>query len=528
MSINMSINMSTIAINATTNSCTALAEPTFGTDTETESTTWLILLFLGFYTIYTIYTILRKARSRKAFSAARGLLADHGLVTAKLFIETESGLIFGTPPNGNWESFNIVFGSGASLDDPGKGINANWSFLDHEKLSKMTGPFTSDAVTAYNSLWQTLYPSALNLPHFNVDCPETFAETTKQLEEFLIANPHPTAAAIEVAMVDYIGHLILAVEKHLGLPKALELHAAIWPEYAGSLNEPQATMAQCQNCDLQFKTPSSFYAACVKNIFTKPAVLLRDFSSLIGWQPIGGFAIEGTNSYGTQAGVRKIVTNAIPSGGVLSLAEGLDSEWLDHPHGKRFCSNPNTSTASPCSVHWNDATKSEGWTVMEADARWIASELAEERQNQYDDQHSPKTIAAVAEYLRALKDAYVVTLTLKHSVTGVVTTLRYGQVHFDSTKVSARKYVLPALVEMVNKYDLHAIGGDTNVTASKDDCQHTVSDVAKSLRRISMGTNTYPYPIEKTRLPGDLLMNSQTLTKYGTTCEHDGMLAATA
>ena len=522
-------NTSTLAINATTTSCTALTNVSSEMTTGSSSSAWLVLLFLGFYISY---IILREARSRKAFSAIPGLFADHGLVTSRLFIETETGHIFGSPPDGTWESFEIVFGSGASLDDPEKGINANWAFLDHAKLQKLTVPFTRDAVEAYNELWATLYPKASNLPRFDVDHPETFAATTKELEEFLIASPHPAADVIEVALVEYIGLLILAVEKHLGLPKALEVHAAIWPEYAGSLDEPLATMEEWGRSDppdLQFKTPPSrFYAACQKNIFTKPAVLLRDFSSLIGWQPIGGFVIDSANPYGTQAGVQNIVTSAIPSTGVLSLAEGLSCDWLDHPHGERFCSNPNASTASPCSVHWNDPDKSEGWNVIKADARWVAGELVEERRAQYDDSHSPETAAAVAQYLRALKDAYVITLQLKHSRTGVCTTLRYGQVHFDSSKVSARKYVLPALVEMVHKYDLHAIGGDTNVTASKDEFHHTVSDIAKSLRRTAMAVATYPYPIEKTRLPGDLLMNSQMLTKYGTTCEHDGMLAATA
>ena len=492
-----------------------------------QSSLCLVLLFLG---LYTLYLIQRLSRPQKAFSAGHGLLADHGLVTARLFIETETGNIFSTPPEGVWESFEIVFGSGASLDDPVKGLNANWTFLDHAKLGKLTGPFTCDVVTSYNSLWQALYPRASNLPQFDVNHPETFAKTHKELTEFLIASPRPTADLIKISLVEYIGRLILAVEKHLGLPKALEIHAAIWPEYAGSMNKPHNIMGASERSEPVDAPPSHFYAACQKNIFTKPAVLIRDFSSLIGWQPIGGFVIDTTSPYMTQEGVRELVQNAIPLAGtgVLSLAEGLDRDWLDHPTGKRFCSNPNDSTASPCSVHWNSSPGIGGWAVTKVDARWVVGELVEDKWFQYDDPHRPEAIDALDLYLRALKDIYVVTLQLKHRGTGKRTMLRYGQVHFDSSNVSARKYVLPTLVEMIHKYDLHAIGGDTNVTASKDDCHYTAADVAASLGRVATTVTTYPYPIEKTRLPGDLLMNSQTLTKYGTTCECDGMLAATA
>ena len=523
-------NTSTTAFNATPTCCMVSTDIVSTEAAKSQSSLFLVLLFLGFYILYSILWV---SRSRKAFSATPGLLADHGLVTARLFIETATGNIFSARPNGPWESFEIVFGSGASLDDPAKGLNANWNFLDHAKLGKITAPFTRDAVTSYNSLWQTLYPHASNLPQFDVTHPETFAQTHKELEEFLIASPRPTADLIEISLVEYIGHLILAVEKHLGLPKALEIHAAIWPEYAGSLNEPYDTIeesGQYDPADIYFTTPpSGFYAACHKNIFTKPAVLLRDFSSLIGWQPIGGFVLDATSPYMTQEGVREVVRNAIPSAGtgVLSLAEGLDSDWLDHPTGKRFCSNPNASTASPCSVHWKSAPGLNGWVVTNADAHWIVGELVEDKRVQYDDPHRPEAIAALDLYLRALKDAYVVTLQLKHRGTGKSTTLRYGQVHFDSSKVCAQKYVLPTLVEMIHKYDLHAIGGDTNVTASKDDWCRTAADVAASLGRVATVVTIYPYPIEKTRIPGDLLMNSQTLTKYGTSCECDGMLAAT-
>jgi hypothetical protein len=524
---NMLNNISIIAFNAPP---TCYMVSTNITSTDNRLSLWLLFLSLGFYILYSFLWV---SRTKKAFSATPGLLADHGLVTARLFIETATGHIFGNPLQGAWESFDIVFGSGASLDDHAKGLNANWNFLDHAKLGKLTGPFTRDAVTSYNSLWQILYPHASNIPQFDVNHPETFARTHKELEEFLIASPRPTANQIEISLVEYIGCLILAVEKHLGLPKALEIHAAIWPGAAGVTCLRLASMVESERSeltDLQFKTPPSrFYAACQKNIFTKPAVLLRDFSSLIGWQPLGGFVIDATSPYMTQEGVCGLVRNAIPLAGtgVLSLAEGLDTDWLGHPTGKRFCSNPNTSNASPCSVHWNTGSGTGGWVVTKADAHWVVGELVEDKRIQYDDPCRPETIAALDLYIRALKDAYVVTLQLKHRATGKCTTLRYGQVHFDSSKVNARKYVLPTLVEMVHKYDLHAIGGDTNVTASKDNCNHTAAYVADCFRRVAMNVATYPYPIEKTRLPGDLLMNSQTLTKYGTTCEYDGMLAAT-
>ena len=92
-------NTSTLAINATTTSCTALTNVSSEMTTGSSSSAWLVLLFLGFYISY---IILREARSRKAFSAIPGLFADHGLVTSRLFIETETGHIFGSPPDGTW------------------------------------------------------------------------------------------------------------------------------------------------------------------------------------------------------------------------------------------------------------------------------------------------------------------------------------------------------------------------------------------------------------------------------------------
>jgi len=480
----------------------------------------MILLFVSIANI--IYNIRKIHPHRKAFANARDMLADHGLVTARLFIETSTGQVWSTHSGLACDSFDIVFGNGASLDDKQKGINDQWNFLDHKKVSALTTPFTCDAVLAYNTLWRTLYSDTSNVPQFHTADPKSFATTHKALEKFLIDTPQPPSENIRLAINEYIHCLILAVEIHLGYSMALKIHAAIWPKYTGSIGEPNAKELQDNS--------SPFYVACLKNIFTKPAVLLRDFSSLIGWQPMGGFVVDATSPYVTQTGVCEAVNHAIPMAGmgVLSLAEGLGAEWLGHPYSEYFCSNPNTSGASPCSVHWNAMDGNQGWDVTGVEARWVAGELAGELRSQFDNPDSEKATVTIDTYLRALKDAYVITLHLKHQLNEMTTVIRYGQVHFDSTMVNARKYVMPAIIAMMNKYDLHAIGGDTNVTASKDENHNTSEDIANGLRRIVTTATTYPYAIEKTRLPGDLLMNSQTLTKYGTTCEHDGMIAVTA
>ena len=525
-------NMSIFVLNATTASCTAVVpsynmpkQGTTHTDiTDSTDESWAVvymtILFISIANI--IYNIRKIHPHRKAFTNARDMLADHGLVTARLFIETSTGQVTSTHSGGACESFDIVFGSGASLDNKQKGINDQWNFLDHKKVSEITVPFTRDAVIAYNTLWQTLYSDTSDVPQFHIADPKSFATTHKALEKFLIANPRPSSAVIRLAITEYIGRLILAVEMHIGSSVAMKIHSAIWPDtkYYGST----------QDHSLVHDNSGPFYTACLKNIFTKPAVLLRDFSSLIGWQPMGGFVVDATSPYVTQTGVCGAVKQAIPMSGtgVLSLAEGLAAEWLNHSDSEYFCSNPNTSVASPCSVHWNAMDGNQGWGVIGVEAHWVAGELAGELRSQFDNPDSEKATVTIDTYLRALKDAYVITLHLKHQLTEMTTVIRYGQVHFDSTMVNARKYVMPAIIAMMNKYDLHAIGGDTNVTASKDENHNTSEDIANGLRRIVTTATTYPYAIEKTRLPGDLLMNSQTLTKYGTTCEHDGMIAVTA
>jgi hypothetical protein len=80
---------------------------------------------------------------------------------------------------------------------------------------------------------------------------------------------------------------------------------------------------------------------------------------------------------------------------------------------------------------------------------------------------------------------------------------------------------------MATMYDLHALGGDTNATMSKDVNGLDVEYLAETVRTTFPKSivATHPHPIAKTRRAGDLLRNSQTLTKYGTTCERDGMIA---
>lgn len=462
-------------------------------------------------------------RVKKAFSADPEILADHGVVRAPLMINYKTNEVGIGLVGRDVEPFTIVFGSGASLDNPVKGINPSGAYLSYSKIGQLTGEFTEDIVECFNDLWAHLFalvPSAseasIRNARFNTSRPGTYKSSYESLLQLIAecqnsdskALPSATDDAVQELLKNYIDSLLTLVRYHLGSVKAFEVRAAMdgAPRWGDS-------------------SPSLFLHQCTNNLYTKPSALVRDFSQLIGWQPIGGFVLDSDSPYHSYTKAIDAVVRHVPimGDGVLSLCEGISLNWAG-VSGCYRTTEKSILNSDPLSVHWYEAGNSEivTGTIISCEARHVGTELA----NELIACGSVPSDIELNQLVAALKDPYVVRLRVAAGANCSVE-VRYGNVHFSSESPDAENILVPAILTMAEMYSLHALGGDTNVTASKErnglDIDYVV-DVIKKTYPHSI-VHIFPHPITKTRRAGDLLMNSQTLTKYGTSSERDGMIA---
>jgi hypothetical protein len=469
--------------------------------------------------------IAKSHHTRKAFSANAddGTLADHGKVRARLWIHPKTHQVTNNPTSPSCLAFDIWYGSGASLYSAEKGINDAWRYLSDEKVRALSCAFTQDAICAYNALWRYIFPG-LTPPHFNPLKPDTHKTVHKELVAFIKANspyaPTPDSTLVQSALKTYVDKLVDITRNHLGDEKAFEVQNRV-------------------NGDRRWSTPADgkekkFLTICTQNVYRKPAVLLRDFSSLIGWQPQGGFVIDPSSPYLTRQGTAEAVHACVPppGEGVLLLAEGLDPAQLGIGPGMLEYSDVDEKN-DPCSVHWNshpvpgctpsgNPSTSQQCQVLECKIKWVGNELT-------DALIADGSTHSRDELLGLIKDPYVIQLKLQiGSASEEPVEIRCGNVHFCSGgNTDARTVAVPALIMLSTLYNLHALGGDTNITASKEPNQRDVSYLMSALEHHvpSANISVFPHAISKTRPAGDMLTNAQFLNKYGEIVERDGMIA---
>ena len=476
------------------------------------------------YAIWWRRPAIKPSRVRKAFSVDKrdGILTDHGTVRARLWIHPTTHDVTNYPTSHSCLAFDIWYGSGASLFGAEKGINDAWRYLSTSKLRAISYAFSADAICAYNTLWTAIYPE-LTPPQFDPLEPDTHKSVYKELVAFIKANASSAPAAdssrVRDAINAYICELVRLTRKHLGDEKAFEVQRRV----DGERRWYTPTAAQ----------EELFHAVCTRRIYSKPAVLLRDFSTLIGMAPQGGFVIDPSSPYLTRSGTAEAVNAYIPPAGegVLILAEGLNPELISFGSGVLEYADENEKN-DPCSVHWNQVpvscAKSDSnestpiCQVVDCKLKWVGDELT-------DVLIADGSTVPRNELLGYIKDPYVIQLKLQLGPQPEeLVEVRVANVHFCSGgNTDARTIAVPALLALSSIYDLHAIGGDTNITASKEPNKRTVSYVKTTIEHIKPTANVevFPHPISKTRPAGDMLTNAQFLTKYGEIVEHDGMIA---
>ena len=472
---------------------------------------------------------------RKAFSVDKrdGILTDHGTVRARLWINPKTHAVTNTPTSHSCLAFDIWYGSGASLFGPEKGINDAWRYLSGDKVRDISYAFSADAIVAYNALWMTIF-QGLAPPQFDPFAPLTHKNVYKELVAFIKDNAGewcaPDSALVKDALDIYIATLVDLTRKHLGDAKAYEVQQRV-------------------NGERRWYTPpdveeESFHAVCTSRIYTKPAILLRDFSTIIGFEPQGGFVIDPSSPYLTREGAADAINAYIPPAGegVLVLAEGLDSSHLGTSDGEIAYADE-TEKNDPCSVHWKRPSNADvaaaaaappsamNSTAMNSTAtcqvvdctiKWVGDELT-------DALIADGSTRSREQLLMAIKDTYVIRLNVRIGPEPEdIVEIRFANVHFCSNgNTDARTVAVPAILQLAALYDLHAVGGDTNVTESKEPNMRTVTYILSSLEHLKPAAKVeiFPYPISKTRPAGNMLINAQFLTKYGEIIERDGMIA---
>lgn len=466
----------------------------------------------------------KPSRVRKAFSVDKrdGILTDHGTVRARLWIHPKTHAVTNSPTSHSCLAFDIWYGSGASLFGAEKGINDAWRYLSGDKMRDISRAFSADAIVAYNALWMTIY-QGLAPPQFDPLAPRTHKHVYKELVDFININallaPAPDSAIVKSALDTYIATLVELTRNHLGDAKAYEVQQRV-------------------NGERRWYTPpdveeESFHAVCTRRIYNKPAILLRDFSTIIGFAPQGGFVIDPSSPYLTREGAADAINTYIPPAGegVLALAEGLDPSQLGVSRGMIAYAD-DTEKNDPCSVHWKQpsyadvtaavAPQPATCQVVDCTIKWVGDELT-------DALIADGATHSRENLLMAIKDTYVIRLKVQLGPTPEEQVdIRFANVHFCSSgSTDARTVAVPAILQLASLYELHAVGGDTNVTESKEPNKRTVAYVKSSIEHLEPAAKveTFPHPISKTRPAGDMLINAQFLTKYGELIERDGMIA---